>query len=81
VSLDLTTRKLYNFNHGTIHNSTNNVKPPGRERTIENIAAVRESVSNVPSLSIPRRSQQLKNAHFHNKFALNALLNCVLFHG
>jgi len=22
VSLDLTTRRLYNFNHGTIHNST-----------------------------------------------------------
>jgi len=42
--------------------SVDNVKPPERERTVrtvENIAAVRESVSNELSLSIPRRSQQL----------------------
>jgi len=36
--------------------SVNNVKPSGREktvRTVENIAAVRESISNELSLSIP----------------------------
>jgi len=42
--------------------SIDNVKPPERKRTVrtvENIAAVRESISNEPSLSIPRSSQQL----------------------